>query len=174
MRSSRQLLELAKELGGDERLAFHVRAILSRQSHFGIFLPVDWCIPDAARAVARRFAELTATDPDARWVSVAIIPKPRAGELLSAEDERFLVEIATAHGKSPLGLVSPPHWMVVARAWLLALRTGREQTVQRGQVRHDVDFSLSPILHAPQAADARTERIIVSGVSLRGVDRIVH
>lgn len=108
VRSSRQLLEIAKELGGDEQLAMHVRAALGRREYFGIYPPVEWNVPDAAKAVATRFSEVASSDANAPWLSVAIIPKPRDGEALSPEDDCFLVGIATAHGSSPLGLVSPP------------------------------------------------------------------
>lgn len=179
VRSSRQLLELAKELGGDERLAAHVRAALGRREYFGIYPPYEWNITDAARAVATRFSEVTSSDPDTRWLSVAIIPKPRDGEALSPEDDRFLIEIATAHGCSPVGLVSPPNWMTLARAWLHALRMGRELAISRGQIRRGeigtgADFSSSPLLHRPGNSDRRVDRLILSGVSLKRIDRPLH
>lgn len=117
MVSSRELIRLARQHGSDDRIAFHVRAAL-RAPHFMIWTR---SFPDVHAAMSAVRSSFQPGGRRGRQTSVICLPFEGA-EPIEETEERWLVEIATAHGKSPVGMVSPPSWMMLSRSWLTAIR----------------------------------------------------
>lgn len=153
MVSSRELIRLARECASDERIAFHVRAALGRTSHLTIWTRA---FPDVHAAMSAVRSAFPPIEESRRQTSVICLPFEGA-EPIDEKDERWLVDIATAHGKSPVGMVSPPTWMMLSRSWLTALRRGSP-----------MEIAAFPSPPEPFVGGKGTNRtILIAGVDLR-------